>query len=693
MRHYLLHKGAQTVPARNLLEKLRVYTARVWPKVLLPFACIFLSTRAHGELRILVPYNENLYSSACWSAVTNDWAKDTNSFLKSAIPIEYRTAKPELLTRQIQSNIDVLKPEDYLLILGAITSSEAQELGLHLKMSNAVDRVLFVSPAVSSHPAYNIPMVPACLSDSDRIDFLGLNSPPEWANMRGIFVGEAGPWGHQLYDYLRTKTNLCSSPPLSAQFVNPTNKSAEEYSRVAGLCAQQNVQQIFLAFSDGASVGSFLEKCHDHVLYRPAICLLGDYAFSTNEDLGSNEVSKAIPKRWARSYSISMASEAQIGHETQMVFQELSADLISILKTLKGTNRSDKEFIKDIIAVFGDREQAASLLTEFRPQASQYYRYLNKQDPTLGSKLKWLKSTQASLPAFIPRLWSKWFKPGKPEPNAGTQWVEMPHGHDATYLTDVLYTKIPWLTKWFYILVALIIAAVGWVMEITKRYIFVRKTFTSLLLKFMAWFAIILGTVGAVAWLCDIGKVNPTNLTAVLIACAAPMAIIAAVQNAAFIKFPWIKESLQHPLDYVDGALDRCINSRAEDLCRAELEKIENELKTNNRTEPADAEHALWFWWFKELRSMKNTDKARKILDRFLPRIKAWDGKNISDPSRLDELKAALAYTRVVVACSPDEGSTELFGVEPRESSQPQIEGNPADGKTGQQEPSTANDP
>jgi hypothetical protein len=586
---------------------------------------------ADSNLEILVPFTRQTdFSMAVWTAITNSSAAKS-TLLTNCERFEYDSKRDKNLIKKTQEKINNLSSNSYLLVLGPSSTKEADELEASITNSNP--RVLFLSPSITAKvQGTNIPILGACLPDTKRIASMGDSAPKCWKKMTAVFVGECGSWGEQIYTNLCAQTNsfAISGPPIlvDTKYQDSTNR----YQQAAAHCVHDNVQLIFLALGEPSNVKRFLraiketDKGGPFHAYRPCVCLLGDYRFAPGDMNGANSDPLIITEDFASVASIAMASEAEMGHEGTNLFVDLDRDLISLLAGLyaKSGGHDPESFFCEITNAFG----AATVIESPSQQdviSSRYLRYRLEQDQTLSPViLKWLQSPLAG---------------GKPS------WQRLtPDLH--SYYLDAARAKVPWLIDWRLTGLVVVTICVGWFMECRKRFIFLQKRFASHFLKSIAWCLIILVTLLVIFGLGWTGSINSASFGWVLAVCVSPMALLPMLQHLAFTKVPSLDKVLELPSSWLEKGLDRCINSRAVQLCAIELETIERELKAADPN-AENREGALLSWWLGDLQKIGNQDKARRVMMRFLPNLKLWEA--LPTEVRVKHLREALAYTRVIL--------------------------------------------
>jgi hypothetical protein len=588
----------------------------------------FRADSAETSLEVLVPSNPLTDFSIAVSTAISSSAVAGSNFLFHTTPIPYQI-KSNLIS-QIQSKVNNLESTCFLLILGPASTDEA--LALEASITNANDRVLFLSPSVSTKQQYkNLRLFGACLPDSERIDYLGKNAPKQWKGMSAVFVGEDGAWGLQLYTNLCAQTNYFTVRAPGMYVHTKEQSSGSEYEKIATHCVEDNVHLIFLALGDPQNVKIFLKtlKKQRGILgtYRPCVCLLGDYRF-VEGNMDSNNNPQIITEDFASVASIVMASEAQMNHEGANLFVDLDADLLSLLGYLYNkVDGNPRGFFSEIETTFGSTTRI-TVPTSLRIASSHYLSYrLGRDDAWLsGVNLKWLEDSFT----------------GKP------RWQLLtPQIADTRYYWDVARSRVPWLAAWWMTGVVTLTISFGWFVEFRKRFVFLQKRFASRFLKCLSWFLIILVTLLAIFGLCWTGFINPAGLGWVLAACMSPMALLPMLQHLAFAKIPALDRFLELPSVWIEKGLDICINSRAKDPCAAERVVIEEALNAQDPSK-TNAEGLLWGWWIEDLRRFSNQERAQKVTMRFFSNVRPWDA-SLAPDARVEKLKDALAYTRVVL--------------------------------------------
>ncbi len=127
---------------------------------------------------------------------------------------------------------------------------------------------------------------------------------------------------------------------------------------------------------------------------RPIICLLGDYRFADGLQDDKSVPSHLIPKGWDGRFTITMASECELGREGETLYQDLDHDLLNGLSCL--WEADPKNFFSNIKAALGRRTEAQRLFATSKIKSSHYLRYWRMDnDAPSGCVLKWLR------PAFL----------------------------------------------------------------------------------------------------------------------------------------------------------------------------------------------------------------------------------------------------------------------------------------------------
>lgn len=578
------------------------------------------------RMPMLVPFQQQLdYSRANWQAVESVRNRIGERF--PFLPIKLPYEDPEDLVSQVKEKLSNYV-DQAVLVLGPADSGEAAYLDQ--VMTNISSNVLFVSPSVTTKANYtNLKhFVRACLPDSDRIENLARVAPPTWRSLDATFIGMTNTWGQQLFQNLNTSTNLVRN--LGHYEVHNNGREAvKEYAKIARACRDGKVQLLFLGLSAATEVRAFFEQCQNQSTfwspYKPMICLLGDYRF-TNAIDSPNLPPELIAQGWGNAFPITMLSEASLGFEGSNLYEELATDLVTVLADLK-EGRTPNKFFADVESAFSQEPETHRLLAGISIRSSHYMRHL--QDPPRPcSILKWLGYDD--LPLFKSR-----------------QWFQVTKEGPILFWYDLFRTRVFWIGNSWLILIALAALTGGLLLEIRKRYVFVRPKPLSLFSRLLAWSLIISSLFVVLLYLSWVETLNPANFTAILVTCLTPMAVLPMLQHAAFTKVPWVRPVLELPSTVVEAVLDQCINSRVSQLRLRHKEAIIRDLQAQSDGRLENQEAALWHWWCNELREVQGEAKARKVYERCFTTIKVWDA-DFNDTRRIEALIDALAYTRIV---------------------------------------------
>ncbi len=579
-----------------------------------------------ARIPILVPYHPLLdFSRANWEALTIVSNQMGDSFPFAPTRIEYQDERR--LAAALEQEL-AQAGEGEVVVFGPADSGEAAYLDQVL--TNLSSKVVFVSSTVTSKVRYVHlqRFVRACLPDDLRIGSLTAVAPRTWKYLDAAFVGNTNSWGEQLYRHLSQSTNLAKT--LTRHKVVSTGREAQtEYENIADACRSARTQLLFLGLDSAAEVRAFLEQCQNQsrfwAPYKPMICLVGDYRFTNTADTAVAPA-ELIPSEWGNRLPITMLSEATLGVEGVELYRNLAQDLVRAFCHLRA-GRSNPEFLQALETAFNQDTASHRLWSDLPVSASYYLRYLQNPSQT-PCVLKWLGYER--IPLVSDR-----------------NWVRISRDGPALFWLDLLRTRVFWIGNPYLILIALASLTGGFLLEIQKRYVFVQRRAISLVSRVLAWILIISSLFIVLLYLSWVDTLNPVNFTAIVVTCITPMAIFAVVQHAAAMKLPFLQPALDFIPQRVEWLMDRCINSQVSGLRELHARAIRLDLERKTDGTAVHREAALWRWWHEELRKIRGEARARKVYERFIPAIRAWN-KDFEEDSRLEELVDAVAYTRII---------------------------------------------
>lgn len=573
-----------------------------------------------------------------WEALGRARSNDASLF-PSAIQITY--SNTDDLISQITNCISNLSPEDFGLIIGISTTDEAIALSKifeHGLIKNT--NLLFLSPLVTGDERAfaALPFLPASLSDAKRIKMLNDLRPNKWKMMKAASIVTAGSFGAQLNDLFLTNTNLYRT-------IDPhTATNGLELRRFADECFERRTPLIFVALETG-SVRELLKRLHSQVTffnpYKPIICLVQEYDFS-DDDRGD-----AIPNAYRDQFTIMIASSARINAGSDNIVDRLDDDLFYILRFLNTNSKGVPSiFSKDVRDFFSGTAANTSLLNKVTFTNSQYFDSLSRRDQE-PANVKWLPGIDlASRSRTLP--------------------IEAhPHGNNFALELTMLKARVPWTDSFYLVLACWVLLLAGIILEVRKRYIYVKKRLVDIGWRVFAWLLITTFFCGLLVALCYCGTVPSDNLTLLLGLCLAPLSILPMLQTLGFTKISGLKQIVEWSSEKSEYVWDRLINTGEAHAVKDYGAGIEAEIKSeearvvtlnnilrkegNDDVSAFDVEQFLWKRWFESLRNINGEKNAQKIYSRFHPAIQAWN-KALNAESRISYLTNALAFTNMVLA-------------------------------------------
>lgn len=593
------------------------------------------SLRNHLKVAALVN-PQRLYSTAVWTAVTNNASR--MNFLQGAESLQY-VDDTTLITR-VRETTSTLAPDDYLLIIGPGQTGEA--ILLEQEFTNLNKHVYFLSPSISTTNTYNnIQLIKACLPDIERVQRLKDIRPDAWQAFPATCVYVNNAWGALLLENLQgAQSNICQS--LDFHPISEARKTThEEICQAAKDCISHRTPLIFLTM-EAPQVSDFLNQLQPTgprglsvAPYRPTICLLGDFIFST-----SAHSEQVIPLTKSSSACITMLSETQVRTnelETGDSYERLTRDVLELLNELNRLSSGNaSQFLQFATAVFARQNDSAQLLEHVSPETSQYL--LSLKTGAESCRMKWLESTTLSRQ---PIQW-----------NDVHSTVSRSWWH---FKVDTFCSAVPWLNSLPTIGGVFAALLIGLGLEARKRYIFVQRTAWAITWRILAGFGAISSLFVLLVWAYYTRRLTTNEPTFLLMLCVSPLAILPTLKHASFTKIPILSQGLDTFTKGTDLLLDRWAKSRSRVPLATHVSLV-NQFVRDRAASQKDyswkkAENELWAIWLDLLRACPSVGRAQKIYERYLPRLKVCD-HDFAEESRVKELAQAVAYTCLVTGGS-----------------------------------------
>src|ERR1700722_1668227 len=230
------------------------------------------------ELIITEPYNDQK-SFPLWEAQQRSQSNAAPAlFLLSRIIY----SNTDDLILKVSAKIAALPSTNFGVFVGVATTDEAMALS-KMFSGGAIKRTnfSFLSPLVTGDEKgfTALPFLPGALSDEKRIEKLADQRPEFWKTLDSQSIITGDSFGEQLNDLLRAHTNLYKS------FEANTVTNAAAITRIADNCCHSRTPLIFAALETGP-LRAFLKRLRSDAEpshpYKPIICLLQEYGFSTN---------------------------------------------------------------------------------------------------------------------------------------------------------------------------------------------------------------------------------------------------------------------------------------------------------------------------------------------------------------------------------------------------------------------------
>ncbi len=537
----------------------------------------------------------------------------------------------------LTNGISSLPSSDFSLVIGISSTDEAIALSKAFDSGVITNRnLLFLSPLVTGDRTNfpSLPFFPASLPDKDRLDALTRLRPAEWQGLNAASLVPPGTFGTLLNEMLGTNSNLCKHVQ---SFVCSTKKDAE---LSADTCFQQKIPLIFLALDTPAAI-DFLNELDRNVTflspYKPIICFLQDYDFGTR--LG------AIPNSWRDKSTVVLASTSQINARDDDAVDHLNDDLFGLLGSFASISELNTPplgdhlgyFTNDIADFFSRKLISQPILASIEVTNSQYFRSLITNEDAVV--LKWLRSDASKASKL------------------STVAIQS-HGNPMPYWWNTIQAIVPWAANLCLVGVCCGLLVVGMVLEIQKRYIFLRKRVLDVGWRLFCWALVWAALFALVIYLSYLGVLPATNYSLLVGLCLAPLSILPMLQNTGLGRFSILSQMLDWPTQRIELVMDRIINTSSGHSLREYLADIDREIATQTSRsarstppsgplEPFNLEDYLWKNWFEALRKVDGVKTAQKIYQRFNPSIQVWN-KDINSEARISNLKTALAFTRMV---------------------------------------------